>query len=639
MISQLIFLFLVPLFLSLMFTPFVIQLAKKVGALDLPNERKVHKSPIPRFGGIAIYVSFFLSLVIYYYYYPGGDSLTLNPKTAIMLVVSLTLVLILGVWDDLKSLSPGKKFIGQCLAAAIVYFAGFRISAITSPFNLNLLDLGLLDFPATILWVVGITNAFNLIDGLDGLASGVALIVSFTICSIAYLKGDMATVMIGLILAGSIFGFLRYNFNNARIFLGDSGSLFIGFLLAILSMISSTKGSAAFSILVPVLALGLPIMDTMLSMVRRFFRSFFSGDNDSRPIIQKLKIIFHPDSGHIHHQLIAMGFSHKKVVLLLYVVSCAFGIGAFAVTVTNNISTVPILIAVGIATYIGISQLHYREMAVLRNGILLPLYERPFLNSNFFHGFLDLAFIIAAFTTAYFMTFKSQSPTLFDRAFFKTLMLISSIRIIVFYLGGLYKSTFRNIGMADLLKIFQVTLLSAIITWTILAFFPKPWILTSLTFATLDFYFLLSLTLGVRLSFQVLNFLSRREQNGKRKLLIYGAGNQGALTMQQILGDESMEFSPIGFIDDNPRLEGKRVNGFPIFGGHWKIQRLINTKKVAEIIIATESISPRILSRLIDISRKNSIHLRQLKIQFEECQTVSKGSLDLLKNKYALVEK
>src|SRR5689334_4906029 len=267
MIYQLYVMFVIPLVLSLILTPLVIRLAKRIGAIDQPNERKVHKFPIPRLGGVAIYASFLLSLVLYFYINPALRPFSLmEPHTGVMLAASLTLVVILGIWDDVRQLTPGKKFFFQFLAAAMVYAAGFRISSITHPFSANLLHLGWFDFPATILWIVLITNAFNLIDGLDGLASGVAFIVSLTICTISFIQGDLATAMLALLLAGSVLGFLRYNFNGARIFLGDSGSLFLGFSLAILSMVSSTKGSTAFSMMVPMLALGLPIMDMMLSM-------------------------------------------------------------------------------------------------------------------------------------------------------------------------------------------------------------------------------------------------------------------------------------------------------------------------------------------------------------------------------------
>jgi UDP-GlcNAc:undecaprenyl-phosphate GlcNAc-1-phosphate transferase len=623
MIFQLYFIFILPLVLSLVLTPLVIRLAKRIGAMDQPNERKVHKFPIPRLGGLAIYGSFFLSLVLYIYFDPALHPFaSMHPKTGIMLLISLTIVLILGLWDDMRQLSPGKKFFFQFLAASIVYFAGFRISSITHPFSLNLLNLGILDFPATLLWIVGITNAFNLIDGLDGLASGVAFIVSLTICSISFILGDLNTATEALLLAGAVLGFLRYNFGGARIFLGDSGSLFLGFSLAILSMQSSTKGSTAFSILVPVLALGLPIMDTMLAMVRRFLRSVFPEDEQPKSLVKKVFSMFLPDRGHIHHQLIARGLSHRNVVLLLYVVSCLFGVGAFAVTMTNNIGTTPILIAIGIATFIGVSQLRYREMAMLRNGMLLPLYDWPLFNSNLFQGFLDLAFILAAYTGASFLQSRTDHPFAFTMGFFQSLMLLAGIQMSVFYLAGLYKGAFRQFGMSDMLKVLSTVALALIVTWTVFSFLPKEKNLLSLNIVVMNFYFLLSLVMGARVSFHVLNYLSRRDQcDGKKKVLIYGAGSESLLTVQKILSDEKLGYCPVGFLDDDPKLQGKRLNGYPIFGGHLKLEGILRKMKIEEIIISTDALMPKVLERVRQIARANGVILRRTVLHFEEFPT------------------
>jgi len=609
MIFQVYTIFIVPLVLSLFLTPLMIRVAKRIGAIDQPNERKVHKLPIPRLGGLSIYLSFFVSFFAFSSFnLPLHPFAGLQPHMGLMLVISLTIVLIIGIVDDVHQLSPGKKFAGQFIAATIVYLAGFRISSITHPFASDTFHLGFLDFPATILWIVGITNAFNLIDGLDGLASGVAFIVSLTISSISFMKGEMVTAIMALMLAGSLLGFLRYNFNGAKIFLGDSGSLFIGFTLAILSMQSSTKGSAVFSLLVPVVTLGLPIMDTLLSMTRRFLRSVFPEDPEQKSFLKKMFTMFLPDRGHIHHQLIARGLSHQTVVLLLYVVSCLFGIGAFVITLANNISVTPILIAIGIATFIGVSQLRYKEMAVLRSGILLPLYEWPLVNSYVFKGFLDLAFIVAAYGASYYIVFAPQQM---DPLFVRSLAVVCGVQLTVFYMGGLYKGAFRQLGIGDILKIFKLVTLSIVFTWIVLAFLPKPWNVMNVTMIILNFYFLLSLILGARVSFHVLNYLSKHgQQEGKRNVLIYGAGTSGILLLQQLLHDERSQFSPVGFLDSDPQLEGKRLNGYPIFGGHWKLARLLKTMDIKEVIVACDSVRPLVLKRMTDIAHRHGISIR-----------------------------
>lgn len=623
MMIQQYLLFVIPLGLSLVITPAIIWYAKRVGAIDQPNERKVHHLPIPRLGGIAIYVSFFLSLALSLYLDPAHHAFSsMSPKTGVMLVISLTLVLLLGIWDDLRPLTPGKKFMGQILAGTIVYLAGFRISGITHPFGTDLLNLGFLDYPATLLWVVGITNAFNLIDGLDGLASGVAFIVSLTMFAISYLKGDMTIAIMALLLSGAILGFLRYNFNGARIFLGDSGSLFLGFCLAILSMQSSTKGSTAFSIIVPVLALGLPIMDTLLSMTRRLLRSVMPDEKNSPPFFRRLLSMFLPDRGHIHHQLIARGYSHRKVVLVLYVVSCLFGFGAFAVTVTNNVGASLILVIIAIATFVGISQLRYKEMAVLRNGILLPLYDRPLMNSGFFQSFLDIAFMAVAYVVSHKLAFRSEPDESLMHAYSRTLIVVCGIQLVVFYLGGLYKGSFRQLGVGDFLRVLKAVTAGTVVTAIVMAFLPAPWNIFNLTLGILDFYILLSLVLGARVSFNILNYLSRKEkQTGKKRVLIYGADARGSLILQQLLNDDNLDMCPIGFLDDDPKMEGKSLNGYPVFGSHWKLHRLTKRIEVDEILLCSETMRREVLRRLQGFARTQGIALRRFGLKFEEMGT------------------
>ncbi len=621
--------FFIPLAISLFLTPVVITYAKKIGAMDQPNERKVHKEPIPRLGGIAIYVSFFLSLIIAIIIDPDINAMAgSNSQNGIMLVASLTIVLLLGVWDDLKQLSPGKKFLGQVLAASVVYFAGFRISAITHPFDPQMLDLGYAAFPLTIVWIVGITNAINLIDGLDGLASGVSLIVTATIFSISLIKGDTVTAMMALLLAGSLVGFLRYNFHGARIFLGDSGSLFIGFTLAILSMHSSTKGSTAFSIIVPMLALGLPIMDTFLSMIRRSLKSVLPSARQSSTLRGKLTMMFHPDRGHIHHQLIARGFSHRKVVLLLYVVSCLFGLGAFAVTILNNFGASLIIVAIAIATFVGVSQLRYREMAILRNGLFLPMYEWPLFKSSFFLSFVDLAFILIAFLSAHALAFRGESPIAPGRPFIVALFLVMVVQMTMFYVMGLYRQAIQQFGFGDSLKTIKCVLTTSLVTVAVLFLFPGQRALADVPFVLLNFFILLSLVLFARGSFRFLNYYWRRETKlGCARMLIYGTGTNGLGMLHRFINDSSLRLCPAGFLDDDPRLEGKRLDGYPIFGGHWKLARLIVTLQIKQVVISSDDINPIVLERLSEVCREHGVLLKRSTVQLEDCIVPARRSV------------
>jgi UDP-GlcNAc:undecaprenyl-phosphate GlcNAc-1-phosphate transferase len=273
----------------------------------------------------------------------------------ISLFTTLLCVLAIGIVDDIRSLTPLEKVGGQLILALIAYFSGFGISIGNT--------MGILDLPFTLIWIIGVTNALNLIDGLDGLASGVAIIASATIALISCLHGDTATSIISVMLIGSLIGFLKYNFNPAKIFLGDSGSLFLGFLLSILSLKSYTKTQTGFAILIPVLILGLPIMDTFLSMIRRVLNSFLPENAGKRKISDILKSMFRPDRGHIHHKLIFLGLSTRNAVISLYIFSAVMGLGALVITVVSTQVALVSLLIVGLFIASIIKRLQYREFS------------------------------------------------------------------------------------------------------------------------------------------------------------------------------------------------------------------------------------------------------------------------------------
>lgn len=619
MMLDLFIVFALPIIFSLVLTPVVIRVAKRIGAIDQPNERKIHSTPIPRLGGVAIFASLVISIASLYYVAPSVFAqFSSLPGHGLSMIISLTLVLAIGIWDDMHAMNPGQKFIGQLIAATIMYVAGFRISTITDPFSDGMLNLGIFSYPATIIWIVGVTNAVNLIDGLDGLASGVSIIASITIFAIAALKGDMIVATLVLMLAGALLGFLRYNFNPARIFLGDSGSLILGFSLAVFSMQSSTKGSAAVAILVPLLALGLPIMDTFLSMTRRFLKSVLPKEGKSESFLKKLDVIFLPDKSHIHHQLIARGFSHRNVVLILYLVALAFGVGAFAVTITNNIGASLVLVAVAVATVVGVRQLRYREMMVLRNGVLLPMYEWPIFNHRVFQGFLDLLFILGSYSVAVAFTIGFPDDPKALKQVLTSIPIVGGTQLFVLYVSGLYKNTLRHLGIGDLLKMVKSVALAGTIAGLLLAFSPQTKEHFSATLIILNFYLLFTTVIGARVSFHILNYLFRRETHAERRALIYGASTQGILTLQQLFNDAALNVAPVGFIDDSPQMEGKNINGYPVFGGHWKLQRLVNSIRIDEIIIATDTIRPEVMRRLKEFSRQNRVTLRKFRICLED---------------------
>jgi UDP-GlcNAc:undecaprenyl-phosphate GlcNAc-1-phosphate transferase len=263
-----------------------------------------------------------------------------------MLALAAAGVLVLGLVDDLRPVSFQWKFAFQIIAAAAVWWTGFRIEVLGVPFVSSGLDLGWWSFPLTVLWIVGITNAFNLIDGLDGLAAGTALISTTVVAIIAIHGGRVAVSAVSVALVGSLLGFLRYNFNPAQIFLGDSGSMFLGFSVAVISIHGSQKNVTAVAVLGPLLIMGYPILDTGIAIARRLnsIRTHAAGRGGVRYMVRNAHRVFLPDRGHLHHRLLEAGMSHRGAVLSLYGCAIALAVAALVLVVMNSL-IVAILLA------------------------------------------------------------------------------------------------------------------------------------------------------------------------------------------------------------------------------------------------------------------------------------------------------
>lgn len=359
--------------ISLFSTRRVMNWAKWKGWVDQPDSsRKLHPVPLPRLGGIAIYLSLLLSLgCLCFFPTIIAASFRLQLFTATKLFIVSGMMLLIGLWDDLKSLKPWTKFTAQIIVALTAWLIGFRILASWSSGG-AVLSLGILSLPVTVLWIVGITNALNLIDGIDGLAAGAALFATVSMLVSSLGEGQFLSPIVLLALAGSIIGFLRFNFSPATIFLGDSGSFLLGSILSLLSVEYSQKSTAAFAIGVPIVALGLPVLDTMMVIVRRFLNG---------------KPIFLGDRRHIHHILIERGLKPRNAVILLYGVCGLFGLFSLLFMNPSGRPIGIVLIMLGSCICVGIQQLHcfeFRElMGYLARGMR---YQRRFLIGNVMAG-------------------------------------------------------------------------------------------------------------------------------------------------------------------------------------------------------------------------------------------------------------
>ncbi|MEH7179434.1 glycosyltransferase family 4 protein [Neobacillus vireti] len=288
--------------ISILITPLIKKLAVYIGATDKPNQRKVHQATMPRLGGLSIFISFIAGIFILQ---------PINPASIAIIIGSLIIV-ITGICDDIFELSAKYKLLGQLAAALTVVFLGdLQVIFINLPFGGHL-EFGYLSIPFTILWIVGITNAINLIDGLDGLAAGVSSIALVTISGMALIQGNLFVVAVGTIVLMGTLGFLFYNFHPATIFMGDTGALFLGFIISVLSLLGF-KNVTFISFIIPVIILGVPISDTFFAIMRRII--------NNQPLSA-------PDKSHLHHCLLRLGYSHRQTVLMIYAMSAFFGVVA-----------------------------------------------------------------------------------------------------------------------------------------------------------------------------------------------------------------------------------------------------------------------------------------------------------------------
>lgn len=304
-------------------TPIVIRFAIKINAVDQPNQRKVHTKVMPRLGGLSIIIGVTVG------YFMSG----LFKEQVLGISLGGLVIIFLGFADDIYQLSALKKLIAQIIAGLLVVYSGLVIDVINIPFA-GVYEIGFMSYPLTIFWIIAITNAINLIDGLDGLAAGTSAIIVATIGALAFLSGKEMILTFSVIIFGSVVGFLFYNFHPAKIFMGDIGALFLGYCIAILSLLGLYKSVTLFSFIVPILLLGVPIFDTAFAIIRR--------------IVNKQSIV-KPDKGHLHHRLLKKGLSHRNTVLFIYGMGLIFSITAIILPMTTLRGTIVIIMLLIIA--------------------------------------------------------------------------------------------------------------------------------------------------------------------------------------------------------------------------------------------------------------------------------------------------
>ena len=342
--TTILFTFIIAFVFSLMLTPVAKRVGERFGAVDAPSARKVHTRPIPRSGGLAIVLSCVFAIAVCTTLRTHISELLFWNPMRVFVVLGAVVVFGVGLFDDFRRLNPRIKLLFQILGATLAFYGGVRIEAFSA--GGMAIQFGILSWFVTVFWFVLLINAMNLIDGLDGLAAGVAFFMGVVMMGLTVMQGNYLAALEFAALAGALLGFLRYNFNPASVFMGDGGSYFIGYAIAVLSIMGSVKSQVGATLLIPLVALGVPIFDTLLSPVRRFLLG---------------RRMFQPDKDHIHHRLLRMGLTSNRAVLIIYGISCVLCLFAIGLVNLRDETASLLLIVLGAGALISVRKLGYME--------------------------------------------------------------------------------------------------------------------------------------------------------------------------------------------------------------------------------------------------------------------------------------
>ena len=558
--------FLLALLGVLVFTPLVMQLARRLDWVAYPQSDRWHGRPTALMGGVAIYGAATVGV------------LAVVPIDEIWaLWAGATLMFLVGAVDDLAQIQPAAKLAAQVVATGLLLYAGYTFGD-HWPLWLSL--------PLTLLWVIGITNAVNLLDNMDGLAAGIAGISALVMVVFAGLAGSATTMALGSAIAGAALGFLAFNFKPARIFMGDCGSLFLGFSIAALALIVQHQADAAGQLavgLVPLAVLSVPILDTTLvTFVRKLA---------GRPVSQGGR-------DHTSHRLVFLGLSEKHAVLMLYGLS--LGSGALALVVLFVDVMLFYALSVFVGAVLGVFGVHLARANVYQTntagGDGAPAASpQPLrmLHNAFGHRWKEAAGILtdvmlvgAAFVVAHYLRFENGLSAMQKTQMVEALPLVVAAKVLVFYAMGLYRGIWRHAGTPELVRTVGTTVLAGGATFGIQAFLHGP-ASVSVSVLVIDWMIVTLAVVGVRFGFRGLRqYLAAKRDQG-RDVLLYGAGDAGVLTLRELRRNPDLNRTPVGFVDDDSMKQGQTIQGLEVLGTGDDLVEICRRQDVDEVIVTT----------------------------------------------------
>jgi UDP-GlcNAc:undecaprenyl-phosphate GlcNAc-1-phosphate transferase len=583
--------------LSLAFVPLVRRLCFRVGRVAQPRKDRWHNQPTPNLGGLGMFGAYAFAVGIGLLLSAGYNG---QLEARWSLLAGSVIMFVLGLYDDFKRITPPVKLAGQLLAAIIVIFFGDN--------TIDFFPWPIANIILTFFWLIGITNAVNLLDNMDGLAGGVSCIAA-GVLSYFFWRGNYTFLLtLSLSLVGGTLGFLMFNFPPAKIFMGDSGSQFLGFTLASLAIARRTQASNVFAVVgVPTLLFLLPILDTSLVTITRLLRgqSPVQGGTD-----------------HTSHRLIAFGLTERQAVIFLYGVALVSGVAAASLEALDydlSLVLIPLLL-IGLSLFVAyLGRLKVITSYTPSQGAITRLMADLTYRRRLFEIILDLLLIGISYYLAFWTRYGLNMTSLSMDLFLKSWPIALILAYFSFFVFGVYRGVWRYVGFNDLVRYGEATLAAVLVAYLVdKVIYPnQPYTLDVFIFYAVFLFLGLA---GSRSSFQILDRLYGRQRNRTEKtnVLLFGAQDAGEIALRWILRNPDLGYNPVGFLDNDPYLEGRSIHSVVVLGGIEKLDEVLQSKDVNGIIVTSSAmLTSEEGDKLIDICRGQGVWVRILKLEFE----------------------
>ncbi|HEX5707269.1 MAG TPA: hypothetical protein VFX96_08235 [Pyrinomonadaceae bacterium] len=583
---------LVSLALALALTPVVRALAFKFGIVARPRTDRWHRRTTAMLGGAAIFLTTIIGYLLFVPHTPQGW----------VVVAASSFLFAVGLVDDLLHIKPYQKLVGQLMAAAFVIYYGLQLPWSSYP---------PLNMAVTLFWLVGITNAINLLDNMDGAAAGVASIAAFFIALNLVGNGQTTEALMLGVFAAALLGFLAYNSNPATIFMGDCGSLFVGFFLAATALLSAAGGrgrSFLIVVAVPVLILFIPIFDTTLvTVVRKLSgRAASQGGRD-----------------HMSHRLVALGLSERRAVWMLYGFAGASGL--VALLVRNLRAEVSLAVIIGFAVLLalvgvylaGVKVYDESEVAAARSKPLVSFLVDLSYKRRIFEVLLDVVLIVLAYYTAYLLLFGEMNAEAWV-LFLRAAPVLVAIKLAAFLGAGVYRGLWRYISIDNVL-VYAKAVAAGTVASVLVLLFAFRFEGFSRGVFVLDALLLFMMLTGSRTAFRLFRRLIPAPNGGEgRRVLIYGAGDAGELLLREMINNKELRYTPVGFLDDDPHKKGRVIHGFRVLGGNGSLRVICREQRVTEVLISSTKVSEDRIREIRTDCEADGVILKRMRIHFEQ---------------------